>query len=115
MSTALFEFLSQCLGGHAALIADTPGVEDNGFEVWRQLHAQYSPVGANYETDMLQAFMVRAQAKGMASLADSVVQFEHDWRKYEQETGDKFPEKVKSAALLKMFPKTAQTDELKWK
>ena len=26
MDSALFEFLTQCLGGHAALMADTPGV-----------------------------------------------------------------------------------------
>ena len=38
MNGTLYEFLLQSLGGHAVLIADTPGLEDQGFEVWRRIH-----------------------------------------------------------------------------
>ena len=113
MDSALYEFLCQALGGHAVLIADTPGMEERGFEVWRRAHKLYSPAGAQYETDMLQQLMSQAPAKDMPALADAVAKFEYDWRKYEQETDEKLTEKFKAAALLKMFPKNAQTDELK--
>ena len=105
MNSSLFEFLGQTLGGHAALVADTPGLEDRGFEVWRLLHEQYAPVGANYETDMLQALMSRKPTSNMTTRADALTQYEHDWRKYEVETGDRLAEKVKAAALLKVFPR----------
>ena len=75
MDSALYDFLCQCLGGHAVLIADTPGMEDRGFEVWRKAHEMYSPAGAQYETDMLQNLMTQTQAKDMASLADAVAKF----------------------------------------
>ena len=78
MNSALYEFLCQSLGGHAAVLADTPGLEERGFEVWRQLHAQYAPAGANYEMDMLQDLMSQTQAKDMPSLAEAAVKFEHD-------------------------------------
>ena len=80
----LHDFLSTILGGHAAITADTPGLEGRGFEVWRQLHVQYSPQGATYETDMLQSLMSQAPTRDMNGLADAVVKFEYDWRKYEQ-------------------------------
>lgn len=112
MDSSLYEFLCQCLGGHAVLIADTPGMEERGFEVWRRAHALYSPAGAQYETDMLQQLMSKSPAKDMSSLADAVAKFEYDWRKYEQETSEKLNDKFKAAALLNMFPKNAQTDEL---
>ena len=115
MDSSLYEFMCQCLGGHAVLLADTPGMEDRGFEVWRKAHALYSPHGAYYETDMLQNLMSQTMAKDMSSLADAVGKFEYDWRKYEQEAQETLTEKFKAAALLKMFPKNAHTDELKIK
>ena len=105
MDSALYEFLCQCFGGHAVLIADMPGMEERGFEVWRRAHELYSPAGAQYETDMLQQLMSQSPAKDMPALADAVAKFEYDWRKYEQETSEILTEKFKAAALLNMFPK----------
>ena len=101
----------QVLGGHAVMIADMPGLEGRGFEVWRLLHAQYAPGGANYEVDMLQALMTQSPAKDMPALCDAVAKFEYDWRKYEQETQERLTEKFKVSALLKMFPRNVQTED----
>ena len=83
MDSALYEFLCQCLGGHAVLIADTPGMQDRGFEVWRKAHETYSPAGAQYETDMLQSLMSQSQARDMNQLADMIGKFEYEWKRYE--------------------------------
>ena len=87
LDAVFYEFLSQSLAGHAALILDRRDLEDRGFEVWRRAHAMYSPVGAQYETDMLQSLMDQSPAKDMGKLADSITKFEHDWRRYEQRAG----------------------------
>ena len=97
------------------LIADTPGMQDRGFEVWRKAHETYSPAGAQYETDMLQSLMSQSQARDMNQLADMIGKFKYEWKRYEQETGERLSEKFKVAALLKMFPKNAHTDELRYK
>ena len=111
----LHDFLGTILGGHAAITGDTPGLEGKGFEVWRLLHQQYSPQGATYETDMLQGLMSQTPARDMNTLADSVVKFEYEWRKYEQETHDRLTDKFKASCLLKMFPNNAHTDKSEWK
>ena len=108
-----YEFLSQSLAGHAALILDRRELEDRGFEVWRRLHATYLPVGAQYETDMLQNLMDQSPAKDMSKLADAITKFEHDWRMYEQESGDNLSDKFKIALLLKMLPANYYADDLK--
>ena len=66
-----YEFLTQSLAGHAALLLDRRDLEERGYEIWRRLHATYSPVGAQYETDMLQSLMSQGPAKDMSKLADS--------------------------------------------
>ena len=108
-----YEFLSQSLSGHAALLLDRREFEGRGFEIWRRLHATYSPVGAQYETDMLQSLMDQHPAKDMSKLEDSITKFEHDWRKYEEESGDTLSDKFKIAVLLKMLPSNYYADDLK--
>ena len=41
----LHDFLLATLGGEAVMLAETPGLEGQGFETWRQLVAKFSPMG----------------------------------------------------------------------
>ena len=93
LDETLFDFLQQCLRGHAGLIADRKELEGRGFEVWRRAHQTYAPMGAQYETDMLQAIFSQGPVKDMQKLAEATAKFEHVWRKYEQESGEPISEK----------------------
>ena len=113
MDAILYEFLGQCMTGHAGLLIDRKELEERGFEVWRRAHAQYSPMGPQYETDMLQSLLAQGPAKDMAKLAEATERFEHDWRRYEQESGEVLPEKIKGVIIVKMFPPHHYADEIK--
>ena len=113
LDETLFDFLQQCLRGHAGLIVDRKELEGRGFEVWRRAHQTYAPVGAQYETDMLQALFSQGPVKDMQKLAEATTKFEHDWRKHEQESGDSISEKFKSAIILRMFPSHPYADALR--
>ena len=110
----LHDFLLATLGGEAVMLAETPGLEGKGFETWRQLVAKFSPMGGSYEMDMLSAIMSPPQAKDLTSLAGAIGRFERDWKLWEKQSGERFPERFKVTALLKIFPKSPQTDDLKW-
>ena len=111
----LHDFLLATLGGEAVMLAETPGLEGKGFETWRQLVAKFSPMGGSYEMDMLSAIMSPPQAKDLTSLAGAIGRFERDWKLWEKQSGERFPERFKVTALLKIFPKSPQTDDLKWR
>ena len=49
----LHDFLCATLGGVAGLLAETVGLEGQGFEVWRRLSAKYAPTGGQFEIDTL--------------------------------------------------------------
>ena len=110
----LHDFLCSTLGGEAGLIAETVGLEGQGFEVWRRLVAKYAPTGGQFEIDTLIHLLNPKAAKDLASLPGAIAKFEHDFRQYEKRSGEIFPEKYKVAALVQIMPKTQATD-LKWR
>ena len=96
MDAVLYEFLGQCMTGHAGLLLDRKELEERGFEVWRRAHSQYSPMGPQYETDMLQSLLAQGPVKDMAKLAEATEKFEHD-----------------CVIIVKMFPPHHYADEIK--
>ena len=104
LDETLFDVLQQCLRGHAGLIVDRKELEGRGFEVWRRARQTYAPVGAQYETDMLQSLFSQGPVRDMQKLAEATTKFEHDWRTYEQESWESIPETFKSAIILRIFP-----------
>ena len=111
----LHDFLLATLGGEAVMLAETPGLEGRGFETWRQLVAKFAPSGGSYEMDMLSAILSPPQAKDLTALPGAIGRFERDWKQWQKQSGEVFPEKFKVTALLKIFPKSLQTDDLKWR
>ena len=110
----LHDFLCATLGGEAGLLAETPGLEGQGFEVWRRLSQKYAPTGGQFEIDSLISLLNPKPAKDLASLPGAIQKFEHDFLMYEKRSGEAFPEKYKVAALVQIMPKT-QATELKWR
>ena len=110
----LHDFLCATLGGEAGLIAETVGLEGQGFEVWRRLSAKYAPTGGQFESNtLIQLFNPKA-AKDLSALPGAIAKFEHGFRQYEKRSGEVFPEKCKIASLVQIMPKTQATD-LKWR
>ena len=110
----LHDFLCATLGGEAGLLSETPGLEGQGFEVWRRLTAKYAPTGGQFEIDSLISLLNPKAAKDMAHLPGAIAKFEHDYLQYEKRSGETFPEKYKVAALVQIMPKT-QAADLKWR
>ena len=110
----LHDFLGATLGGEAGLLAETVGLEGQGFEVWRRLSAKYAPTGGQFEIDTLIQLLNPKPAKDLTSLPGAIAKFEHDFRQYEKRSGEVFPEKYKVASLVQIVPKTQATD-LKWR
>ncbi len=54
------------MGGEAGLLAETPGLEGQGFETWRWLTAKYAPTGGQFEIDSLISLLNPKAAKDMA-------------------------------------------------
>ncbi len=110
----LHDFLCATLGGEAGLLAETPGLEGQGFETWRRLTAKYAPTGGQFEIDSPISLLNPKAAKDMAHLPGAIAKFEHDYLQYEKRSGEAFPEKYKVAALVQIMPKT-QAADLKWR
>jgi len=110
----LHDFLCATLGGEAGLLAETPGLEGQGFETWRRLTAKYAPTGGQFEIDSLISLLNPKAATDMAHLPGAIAKFEHDYLQYEKRSGETFPEKYKVAALVQIMPKT-QAADLKWR
>ena len=97
------------------MIVETPGLEGRGFEAWRQLVAKFAPSGGSYEMDMLAAILSPPQVKDLTALPGAIGRFERDWKQWQKQSGEVFPEKFKVTALLKILAKSPQTDDLKWR
>ena len=65
--------------------------------------------------DMLSAILSPPQAKDFTALPGAIGRFERDWKQWQKQSGVTFPEKTKVTALLKIFPQSPQTDDLKWR
>ena len=110
----MHDFLCATLGGEAGLLAETPGLEGQGFETWRRLTAKYASTGGQFEIDSLISLLNPKAAKDMAHLPGAIAKFEHDYLQYEKRSGETFPETYKVAALVQIMPKT-QAADLKWR
>ena len=64
---------------------------------------------------MLSAILSPPQAKDLTALSGAIGRFERDWKHWQKQSRETFPEKFKVTALLKIFPKSPQTDDLKWR
>ena len=64
----LHDFLCATLGGEAGLLAETPGLEGQGFEVWRRLSQKYAPTVGQFEIDSLVLHLNSKPATDLASL-----------------------------------------------
>ena len=65
--------------------------------------------------DMLAAILSPPQAKDLTALPGAIGRCERDWKQWQKQSGEVFPEKLKVTALFKIFPKSPQTDDLKWR
>ena len=65
--------------------------------------------------DKISAILSPPLAKDLTTLPGAIGRFERDWKQWQQQRQETFPEKFKVTALLKIFPKSPQTDDLKWR
>ena len=54
------------------MIAETAGLEGQGFEVWRKLTAKYAPTGGQFEIDTLIQLLNPKAAKDLMSLPGAI-------------------------------------------
>ena len=68
----LHDFLCVTLGGEAGLLAETPGLQGQGFEVWRRLSQKYAPTAGQYEIDSLISLLNPKPAKDLSALPGAI-------------------------------------------
>ena len=75
----LHDFLCATLGREAGLMADIPGLQGQGFEVWRMLTEKHAPTGGQCEIDSLIPPLTPEPAQDMNALLRAIAtsRFEH--------------------------------------
>ena len=90
-----------CSGEALNLVERRP---DEGFEGWRQLALRFHPVGETYTFDKMNALMHQSRARNMAELPAAIDTWESNVRKFEERSGESFPEVMRMPVLMQMIP-----------
>ena len=90
-----------CSGEALNLVERRP---DEGFESWRQLALRFNPVGETYTFDKMNALMHQSRARNMTELPAAIDTWEASVRKFEERSGEMFPEVMRMPVLMQMIP-----------
>ena len=99
----LHTFLLHQTQGRALQIAEDPAMEGRGFETWRKMKEEFEPKGGAYEMKVLQSLMSPARSKNLSTLYDDIRQWETRIFKWEQRTGQQFPQMMKLPGIHLML------------
>ena len=103
-NSRLFDLLVGITSGDAQTKMHTTKGEEQGFEAWRRIKQMADPAGALNELDRLNGLTQVPKCATMKGVMKQLETWEHNWVKYEEETGESLNTKLKTGVLLNMLP-----------
>ena len=104
----LYNILIMLCSGEALVIVENH--KNMGFEAWRKLKERFDPMGETFVFDKLTNLMRRERCKDIKELPAAIGKWELEMRRYEEQSGKKFPEELQMPILLTMVPTANQKD-----
>ena len=108
-NSSLYSILSGFTDGEALRIVRSEDQSFNSFEAFRKLSARFDPKTAVRGYNLVTKLSKPATCSNVSKVRDCIMSWEAEVRKYEDQSGETFPETSKMGAILNMCPQELKT------